>query len=135
MERVVSQEGVKTRMKMLKYRKGNQTDKLEDLSTIKIRLSRDGCGEGPWAKQGADYVVLQNNAVHFYPFASWGAVFPSKNPSGDMRETIDISGIEPDDGLELHPEAWDSYLESGAMEADGTFIPEANRKPSERSAS
>ena len=119
---------------MFKYRKGNQTDKLEDLPTIKIRLNRDGEGEHPWAKQGADYVVLQNNALHFLPFNSWGAVLPSKNPPGDMRETIDISHLKPDDELELHPEAWDSYLENGVIEADGTFIPEEDRaSPSKES--
>jgi hypothetical protein len=112
---------------MLKYRKGNQTDKLEDLPTLKVRMVRDGDGEGPWVKQGADYVVLQNHAVCFLPFHSWGTVFPSNNPPGENRETIDISHLQPDDGLELHPEAWDSYLENGIIEADGTFIPDENR--------
>jgi hypothetical protein len=112
---------------MLKYRKGTQTQKLDDLETLKVRLVRDGDGEGIWVKQGPDFVVLQNHALSFMPFQSWGVVLPSTNPSGPMRETIDVSHLEPDDGLELHPEAWETYREKGIIHEDGTFIPPERR--------
>ena len=108
----------------MKYRKGNQSEKLDDssMTTWKVGLIRDGEGEGIWVRQGPDYVVLQNHALHFFPFPSWGVVLPSKNPPGDMREEIDISHIQPSDGLELHPEAWDSYIKLGRIDEEGNVI-------------
>jgi hypothetical protein len=101
------------------YRKGNQTEKLDAPPTWKVGLIRDGDGEGLWARQGPNYVVLQNNALHFFPFYSWGVVLPSDNPPGELREEIDISHLQPDDGLELHPEAWESYLKNGRIDEKG----------------
>ena len=108
---------------MLQYRKGNQKEELDSLPTRKINLVMKGDTEGIWVKQGEDYVVLQNAAVHFCPFPSWGAVFPSKNPPVGLRETIDISHLRPMDGLELHSEAWEAYLERNTIDAEGNFIP------------
>lgn len=106
----------------MRYRRGTQIDKLEDLPTHKANIVMNGTTEGIWVKQGADYVVLQNHALHFYPFHSWGCVFSSKNPPGNRRETIDVSYLQPTDGLELHPEAWDSYLVSKTMDAEGNWL-------------
>ena len=55
----------------MKYRKGTQTGKLEDLEQSKVRLVRDGDGEGIWVRQGPDYVVLQNHAVNFIISSSY----------------------------------------------------------------
>jgi hypothetical protein len=118
-------------MMMFKYRKGEQTEKLDDLPMSKILLVMDGDAEGPWVKQGPDYVVLQNNVLHFYPVFSWGVVLPSKNPPGENRETIDITSMKPDDGLELHPEAWESFLEKGAIDAEGHLIPDEEEEADE----
>ena len=114
---------------MLQYRKGEQKEKLEELPTLKINLVMNGESEGIWVKQGPTYVVLQNAALAFYPFPSWGVVFPSENPPGSggagchsYRETVDVSHLKPSDGLELHPEAWKTYLEKGVMDTDGNFI-------------
>ncbi len=106
----------------MKYRKGSQTEKLEDLHLCKINLVMNGDQEGIWVKQGADYVVLQNHAVHFWPCHSWGVVLPSNNPPGEMRETIDVSHMKPSDGLELHPEAWDQYVEHGTIDTEGNHL-------------
>jgi hypothetical protein len=46
-------------------------------------------------------------------------VLPSDNPPGELREEIDISHLQPDDGLELHPEAWESYLKNGRIDEKG----------------
>jgi len=110
------------RTEMLHYRKGNQKETLDSLPLQKIDLVMDGDIEGIWVRQGKDYVVLQNAALHFYPFPSWGVVFASKNPPGDRRETIDISQLKPAEGLELHPEAWRHYLKRGTIDAEGCYI-------------
>lgn len=103
----------------LHYRKGTQTEKMDKLPMLKIFLVVDGEKEGPWARQGPDYVVLQNNAIAFFPYRSWGVVLPSNNHPGEKREVIDASHLKPSDGLELHPDAWDYYLEHGFIDADG----------------
>ncbi|KKN28800.1 hypothetical protein LCGC14_0850400 [marine sediment metagenome] len=119
---------------MLQYRKGPQQEKLDDLPTHKIDLVMNGDTEGIWVKQGTDYVVLQNAALHFHPFPSWGVVFSSKNPPGDRRETVDVSHLAPQDGLELHPEAWETYVERGVIDAEGAFIPPPEREDRRPSA-
>jgi hypothetical protein len=108
---------------MFKYHKGQQTESLEDIPLSKVNLVQDGDIEGPWVKQGPDYVVLQNHAVCFLPVPSWGTVLPSRNPPGERREVIDVSHLKPADGLELHPEAWDEYLDRGTIDAEGNYIP------------
>lgn len=107
----------------MKYRKGNQTEKLDDLPLQKVGLVREGIdGEGPWIRQGSDYVVLQNHAIHFFPFPSWGMILPSVNPSGELREEIEISQLVKEEERELHPEAWASYLERGEIDEEGNYI-------------
>lgn len=107
----------------MKYRKGTQTEKLEDLDTLKIRLVRDGNGEGIWVKQGPNYVVLQNHALHFLPFQSWGVVLPSRpDPNSPYRETIDVSHMTVEDGLELHPDAWKSYVGDRVINEEGDLL-------------
>jgi hypothetical protein len=87
----------------MKYRKGNQTEKLDDLPLQKVRLVREGTdGEGPWVRQGPYYVVLQNNVLHFYPFFSWGMILPRSS-------NIEISRLAKEEERELHPEAWKLY--------------------------
>lgn len=92
---------------MINYRKGNQAAKLDDLPLQKINLGTNGDYESIWVLRGTDYVVLQNTAVCFMPFPSWGVVLPLTKPL---------------DGLELHPEAWDQYLERGTIDPEGNFI-------------
>lgn len=116
---------------MLKYRKGEQAETMESLPLSKVNLVRDGEVEGIWVRQGADFIVLQNTSLAFYPFPSWGVVLPSKNPPGDNRERVDVSHMEVSDGLELHPEAWEEYLKQGVMREDGTFIVPDDRPEAE----
>jgi hypothetical protein len=118
----------------MKYIKGNQTYPLsaEDATvpTWKCRLVCGGAdGEGIWVKQGEKEVVLLNDSLHFYPFRTWGAVFPSRSHPKDTseeRETIDVASIRgetPEDCvITLHPEAWDQYLERGIIDEDGNLI-------------
>ena len=109
------------------YKKGTQTERLDDMDTVKIRVT-DGrpVSETPWAKQGPDYVVLMNNAITFAPLPSWGLVLPSTDPDGDIIETInvkDMCGECPEDAdLTLHPEAWNAMHEAGAIDEDGAYI-------------
>ncbi len=106
----------------MKYRRGLQTEKLAELPQTKIRLVRDGDAEGIWVKQGPNYVVLQNHALNFLPFQSWGAILPSNSPSGSLRETIDVSHLEAADGIELHPDAWTSYVDDGVINDHGDLL-------------
>lgn len=118
----------------MKYIKGEQTYPIsagdDTTPTWKCRLVCDGTdGEGIWVKQGEKEIVLLNDSLHFLPFRTWGAVFPSNSHPKDTnqeRETIDVAkfrGETPDDAvITLHPEAWDSYIEHGVIDTDGNFI-------------
>ena len=106
----------------MKYTKGKQKYSLDDCDMIKVRVVADGDGEIPWAKKhkGADHFVLMNDAISFYPCRSWGAVFYSSDKEVDVTE---IRGESPADlELELHPEAWDQYIENGLIDSDGNII-------------
>lgn len=110
----------------MKYVRGNQTYKLDDMPMLKVNVVADGQSEGPWVRQASDHVVMLNHLICFYPFYSWGTILPSKNPPGDLRETIDVSkirGDSPDETeLTLHPEAWDVYLKIGYINDQGEII-------------
>lgn len=112
----------------MKYIRGEQTYKIDDLPKTKVRVVAAGEGEGPWAAQADDHVVMLNDLVCFYPFRSWGLVLPSTNPSGSLCENIDVTelrGTSPV-GVELtiHPEAWDAYIEHGYINDQGEIIAE-----------
>lgn len=112
----------------MRYIKGEQTYKLEDLPTLKINLVADGEVEGIWVRQAETEVVLQNHALCFSPIQSWGAVLPSINPPGETREKIDVTemrGEGPKDlELTLHPEEWASYLKGGVIDEEGRLLDE-----------
>jgi hypothetical protein len=125
----------------MKYVKGNQTFALTDdgkgeqVPMCKCRLVCQGEAEGIWIRQGHGEVALLNDSLAFYPFRSWGVIFPSKshpNDESDLRETIDVTkirGTSPDGVvLTLHPEAWDSYIKQGIIDEDGNFIIPNERK-------
>jgi hypothetical protein len=120
----------------MKYIKGTQDYEIgENANLIKFNLICKGESEGIWAVQGPDTVTLQNHALCFYPFPSWGVVLPSKNPPGNNRERIDVTelrGTSPDKTvLTLHPEAWKQYLEHGTIDEDGNFIIPKEEKSNE----
>lgn len=83
--------------------------------------------KAPWVRQAADHVVVINDLVCFYPFRSWGVILPSKNPSGDQRERIDVTelrGKSPKNTiLTLHPEGFDALVKIGYITVDGELIP------------
>jgi len=112
----------------MKYIRGNQTYKLDDLPLGKVNLVADGDREGIWVKQGEKEVVLQNHALHFYPLQSWGAVLPSTNPVGNLREEIDVTEMRGEGPMDLelilHPEAWDEYLKRGTINEGGEPLDE-----------
>jgi hypothetical protein len=111
----------------MKYIRGDQDYALEDKPLLKVNLlDRNGDPEGIWVRQADDHVVLQNFALAFYPFPSWGVVLPSDNPPGDRRETIDATVLmQGPMELPLHPEAWDSLRADGLIDEDGTLDVEA----------
>lgn len=111
----------------MKYTKGNQTSKLNDLELCKLKLVRKGRSEGIWIRQGDGEVILQNHSLAFLPYPSWGVVLTSKYTRAteiSKREEIDITDIlnNEDVIITLHPEAWDSYIEKKYITEDGTII-------------
>jgi hypothetical protein len=117
----------------MKYIRGDQDYALEDLELTKIRLTDgDDMPEGIWVKQADDHVILQNNALAFYPFRSWGLILPSNGGAGEYREDIDVASIkEGPMELTVHPEAWDSMLKKGVIDEEGMFIPPPDREGAE----
>jgi hypothetical protein len=102
----------------MKYIKGNQSYKLDDCKLIKLRLKDDeDFVETPWAKQfGSEKEsVLQNHALAFTPFHSWGAVLPTTG-TFNFIETLEKQE------LVLHPEAWESYIENKVIDEEGNYI-------------
>jgi hypothetical protein len=98
----------------MKYKRSKVTTPLEGLPLTKVRLE-DGKGyvESPWALRLPDNkgFVLQNHAIAFAPWPSWGAIIPTDSlmflPTIDKQE------------LELHPEAYDKGVKSGMISPDG----------------
>lgn len=115
----------------MKYVKGSQVYKLDDLKLCKIRLVREDCGEGIWVRQADGEVILQNQALAFLPYVSWGTVFKSKYNTGstsNTREEIDVTKMCLDDmkdcTLTIHPDVWNSYIEEGIIDNDGSPLKE-----------
>ena len=85
---------------------------------IKLRLE-DGYefSENPWGKrfENSNEVVLQNHALAFTPFHSWGVVIPSAG-------TFNFIDILEKGELVLHPEAWDSYIIGKVIDKHGNYI-------------
>lgn len=111
----------------VKYTRSAHTDPLKDGTMGKMRLVVNGEDpENIWVKRFSGYSVLQNHALNFFPFESWGAIIPSTGTEfdvNDIRETMT---------LELHPEAYDEYVKQSIIQEDGTFIVPADRpKPEE----
>lgn len=108
----------------MKYIRGDQDYTLSDAEMTRVILTGGEIGEGIWAKQGDDHVVLQNSALAFYPFPSWGAILPSKGGNGDECEEINIASMRAGPmELTLHPDAWDLMFEQGVFDENGMFIP------------
>ena len=104
----------------MKYVKGEQKDTIESGELGKMRLVVDGEDtENIWVRRlpNDKVSVLQNHALNLYPFSSWGTIIPSIGSQFDLKEMRDKFQ------LELHPEAYDGYLEQGAIDKDGNFIP------------
>lgn len=114
----------------MKYIKGSQTYKLDDLENCKINLTRDNdLKEGIWVKQADKEVVLQNQALAFLPYASWGTVFQSiydTKSTSDSREEVDVTEICKNDFdnciLTIHPDAWDSYIKRELIDNNGNVL-------------
>ncbi|CCH01926.1 hypothetical protein FAES_3920 [Fibrella aestuarina BUZ 2] len=104
----------------LRYRQATYaTYPLEDQPLGKIRLTcGEGPGEGIWVARpaGADHVVLQNDALNFYPNKSIGVILPTTGNNYDATNLLN-EGV-----LDLHPEAWQQYLEHGLIDASGRWL-------------
>jgi len=101
----------------MRYTKGAQAERLDDLPSGKVNLVRDGDVEGIWVKRGPGYFVLQNHALAF-GVHSWGAVFP--------EGAVDVSHMSwSNPSLELHPDAWDQYVEHQTIDAEGNHTVKA----------
>lgn len=109
----------------MKFIKGNQTSKLDDLELCKLNLVRDGQNEGIWIRQDDGEVILQNHALVFLPFPSWGVVLKSEHTTKtktNQRERVDVTDLLSDENavITLHPEAWDNYIKNKHISEDGT---------------
>lgn len=105
---------------MVKYTKvEDATEALEGLELRKVRLTtshEDGLTETPWVKTMSDgRQVLQNHAVNFHPFPSWGMVLPEGYDQ-------DITSYRESQEIPLHPEAYAKYVEEGLVDENGVFI-------------
>lgn len=101
----------------MRYIRGTQDYKLEGLQSVKVRLvDNEDYVETPWAAQSPDLkeCILQNQALAFYPYPSWGAVIPN-------RTFNFVDSLEKGE-LTLHPEAFDYYLEQKWIDADGNSL-------------
>ena len=98
----------------MKYIKGISEDKLGTLPLVKLSLTNGiDFTETPWAKKlsGGKGFVLQNQALAFIPWPSWGAIIP----------TISFNFLDmlSKQELTLHPEAFDYYLKEGWIDEHG----------------
>lgn len=105
---------------MIKYIKvEDATEALEGLELGKVKLDttdEDGGPETPWVKTMSDgRQVLQNHAINFHPFPSWGMILPAGSEQ-------DITAIRDAKEFPLHAEAYDLYLKDGIIDEDGMFI-------------
>jgi len=113
----------------MKCIRGTQTHKMEDAEQIKFLLGDDGDNERIWGRQQGDEIILQNNAVAFcrWPTPSWGLVIIGAKPGRDGRLQASVNEIikkvRADDGPTYHPEAFDKYVESGLIDAEGNILP------------
>lgn len=101
--------------------RGEQTWKLDEAEQDKVRMTtnHEVGGESIWVVKHGNEMALRNHALAFYPFPSWGAVFPYQREI----DVTDVRGKKPSDTvLTLHPEAWDKLVEAGAIDAEGNFI-------------
>jgi hypothetical protein len=103
----------------VKYVKGDQKESLDSLSFGKVRLTDGKDTENIWVFLGDGYNVLANDAVAF-SFRSWGLIIP-------VSDVIEVSLIDKD-LLELHPDAWEQYIEHGAIDSEGNPLPEAEEE-------
>lgn len=106
----------------MRYHKGKQAESLESLPLTKVLLVRHSKdGENIWVKQGPDYIVFQNDALHFLPFESWGAIIHNS-----YSKTIDLKDFDPErEGIELHPDAWAEYVKDGVIDSSGSYLKRA----------
>ena len=103
----------------MKYVKADVTYKMEDLEQTKTLLGDgDPCNENIWVLKTPDGkgYVLQNHAVAFFPFESWGSIIPA-------NVIRNVSSLRESGVLTLHPEAWDSYIENKVIDENGNLLP------------
>jgi len=101
----------------MKYVKGTSEQSLESMPMAKIRLfDNEDFSETPWAKrmENNEGFVLQNHALAFTPWPSWGAIMPSS--SFNFIEMVEKQE------LTLHPEAYDYYLKEKWIDEDGNGL-------------
>lgn len=106
---------------MVKYKKSEIDFDYEAQPNSKIRLrDNDPTPENIWVKRNPEgtHVCLQNHALAFYPFPTWGCIFPINdgevNVSEMKKQTPTI--------IEIHPRLWDEYIKQGVITDDGHFI-------------
>lgn len=101
----------------IKYIKSTHSDPLEGGVMGKMRLSVNGENvENIWVKRFDGFSILQNHSINLFPFESWGAIIPS------VGSEFDLHDMQEKYVIELHPEAFDTYVKESIITPDGEYI-------------
>lgn len=109
----------------MKYIKAQVDYKIEEQPHSKITLiDAEDFRESPWIAKpkDQDHVVLLNHALLFLPFSSWGVILPTTGSEFNVAE------LQEKRELLLHPDAFDTYLEKGVIDAEGNYLIPTNFK-------
>ena len=103
---------------------------LEGMTLGKAKLVVNGQDpENIWVKKDGDKMYLQNHALAFYPFPSWGLELPN----GSSADVGKLRGESPDDTvMTVHPEAYEHIKEY--LDADGNLKADAFFEAQEKAA-
>lgn len=103
----------------MKYEKADLSYSMESCVQGKIRLhDNESFAETPWVarSEGADHAILLNHALMFLPYVSWGAVLPTTQISFNPLDILE-KGV-----IQLHPEAWDAYIQNKVIDEQGNYL-------------
>lgn len=114
----------------MKYIKAEGASPLEGLELGKQDLVCNGEHESIWVKKDGEHAYLQNHALCFYPFPSWGAQVPNKS----SFDATGMRGEKPEDTvLTMHPEAYDFMVEKEWIDSEGVLTSKYFEKQREQS--
>lgn len=104
--------------KIMKYKKSENKTLLKDMELTKISLVTNGeSKENIWVVKDGDKCYLQNHAILFYPYPTWGLEL-------DFANVIDVKNIRSESPettiLTIHTQAYEEL--SDFIQDDGEFL-------------